>query len=202
MFDAYAEFLASERAAAPRIQRLSEVFRSLTQEHTLTVARDDGVYRHLVMAEPGTKSRSWEVVTWPWALCVRGDMVQDLVFNHLHDMLDFFIARDDLLEDFERWVEKAPQVWSRPFYDRCQFLRDVGERLQNKVDAGMLDETRANHLFNQAAFAGNRAEDAAEWLSRHTMLGQIPLARERLSDGLVMTCLAIRETIRVYQEME
>src|SRR5699024_12293847 len=36
-----------------------------TAQHQLAVLHDEGLYRHLRMAAPGTSMWHWEVVTWP-----------------------------------------------------------------------------------------------------------------------------------------
>lgn len=58
--------------------------------HAMTIERDDGVYRHLIFAQP---ANSWhhrfEIVTWPGALCIRGDM-GTYVFSRVTDMFAFF----------------------------------------------------------------------------------------------------------------
>lgn len=58
--------------------------------HAMEVLHDDGVYRHLIFRKP---ENSWhhrfEIVTWPSALSIRGD-VGTYVFSRVPDMFDFF----------------------------------------------------------------------------------------------------------------
>ena len=79
-------------AVAPKTfqQQIAEKFARDTTEHTLTVLHDDGLYRHLRCAKPGTSIWFFEVVTWPGALVVRGDFGPARVFRRLDDMFAFF----------------------------------------------------------------------------------------------------------------
>lgn len=65
-------------------------FLSDVVSHAMEIIRDDGVYRHLSFQRP---ENSWlhrfEIVTWPGALCIRGD-VGTYVFSRLPDMFAFF----------------------------------------------------------------------------------------------------------------
>lgn len=58
-------------------------------KHELTLLRDDGVHRHLLLKEPGTRNFAFELITWPGCLCFTGDM-GTYVFQRLEDMLEFF----------------------------------------------------------------------------------------------------------------
>lgn len=78
------------------------------QSHAMTVERDDGVYRHLRFQQP---IHAWlhrfDVITWPGALCIRGD-VGTYVFSRVNDMFSFF--RDPgggrLCINDDYWAEK------------------------------------------------------------------------------------------------
>lgn len=62
------------------------------QHHVMTIAHNDGVRRHLAFRD-SRPDRSWlhwfEVVTWPGALCIRGDC-GTYVFSRINDMFKFF----------------------------------------------------------------------------------------------------------------
>lgn len=58
-------------------------------EHQIEIIKDDGVYRHIKFASPGTSAMSFELTTWPGHLCYSGDM-GDFVFFRLNDMFNFF----------------------------------------------------------------------------------------------------------------
>lgn len=95
--------------AAERLRRVHEHFVEATAEHTLTVIKDDGVYRHLRVGKPGTGIWSWSIVTWPGHLAITGDVAEGYVFARVTDMLDFFRSgsRDGRSIDFRYWAEKV-----------------------------------------------------------------------------------------------
>jgi len=82
-------------------------------QHRMQVLRDDGVYRHVRFATPGTVNMSFELVTWPGRLCYAGDM-GTFVFERLADMFQFFRseARPDgrLRINLSYWSEKLEAV--------------------------------------------------------------------------------------------
>lgn len=59
-------------------------------DHKMTIVSDSGLHRHLSFRRP---EHSWlhyfEIVTWPGALCIRGD-VGTYVFSRTQDMFSFF----------------------------------------------------------------------------------------------------------------
>lgn len=57
--------------------------------HQISIIRDDGVYRHIRFATPGTSFWRFDLVTWPGHLVITGD-VQDFHFARLDDMFEFF----------------------------------------------------------------------------------------------------------------
>lgn len=59
--------------------------------HTMTVAHDDGLYRHLRFRSPGPHGwLCWfDLITWPGNLTIRGDM-GTYAFARTDDMLAFF----------------------------------------------------------------------------------------------------------------
>ena len=61
-----------------------------TANHTLDVLHDDGLYRHLRMSTDDSFIWSWEIITWPGRLAIRGDIGRELVFTRVPDMFDFF----------------------------------------------------------------------------------------------------------------
>ena len=55
----------------------------------MEIIRDDGVNRHLRFRKPGTCIYGFDLITWPWKLCVTGDC-GTFVFARLDDMFKFF----------------------------------------------------------------------------------------------------------------
>jgi hypothetical protein len=74
---------------ANREQAVRERFDRETAEHVLTIFRDDGLYRHLRCATPGTWAYGYDIVTWPGYLAIVGD-AGDFVFSRMRDMFEFF----------------------------------------------------------------------------------------------------------------
>lgn len=82
-------------------------FSANTKDHTLTIIRDDGVYRHLLCGKPGTGIWSWAVITWPAHLAVSGDL-GSFIFRRQGDMLNFFTGPVNP----GYWLEKCT-AWDR-----------------------------------------------------------------------------------------
>lgn len=66
-----------------------EQFKGIVKDHSINVLRDDGLYRHMVCAAPGTMMESFQIITWPGYLCIFGDM-GTYVFHRIDDMFGFF----------------------------------------------------------------------------------------------------------------
>lgn len=83
--------------------------------HKMTVIRDNGVDRHITFRSPDGGSPYWfEVLTWPGALCIRGDM-GTYVFSRTADMFEFFRKNNrnvpsDLYINTGYWCEKLQAV--------------------------------------------------------------------------------------------
>jgi hypothetical protein len=58
-------------------------------QHEMTIIRDDGVDRHIKFRNPAESPYWFEILTWPGALCIRGDC-GTYVFSRLTDMFEFF----------------------------------------------------------------------------------------------------------------
>ena len=81
-------------------------FAAETAEHQLTVLHDDGPYRHLRFARPGTGLWSFDLVIWPWHISITGDIGSGYTFSAREDMFDFFSARSEINPHY--WIEKLP----------------------------------------------------------------------------------------------
>ena len=64
-------------------------FLANVKDHQMTILADDGIYRHIRFAQPGTRNRQFDLVTWPGYLSYSGDM-GDYTFSRLRDMFQFF----------------------------------------------------------------------------------------------------------------
>lgn len=91
------------------IAKARERFTRDTAEHQMTVAQDNGLYRHLRFNAPGTYIYGFDLITWPGFLCICGD-IQTHVFSRTADMFTFFGDGESINPDY--WGEKlqAPEV--------------------------------------------------------------------------------------------
>lgn len=113
-------------------------FRGDVAKHQLRVLRDDGVYRHIRLAKPGSINMSFELVTWPGSLCFTGDM-GTFVFERLEDMFQFFRSDkpvdDPIRINLGYWSEKLVAVdghrtgGSAKEWSEEKFRRGVREQL-------------------------------------------------------------------------
>lgn len=91
-------------------QKVAERFARDTVKHQLTIRHDDGLYRHLYAADRSHGFHWFEIVTWPGALAVRGDMGA-FTFSRNPDMLDFFRRSAwQGAPNLQYWAEKADAV--------------------------------------------------------------------------------------------
>lgn len=71
-----------------------EQFLRDVRHHQMRVVRNDGLYRHLRFANPSTCNQWFELLTWPGALAMSGDMGSWLfrreLFRREQDMFGFF----------------------------------------------------------------------------------------------------------------
>lgn len=89
-----------------------EQFLKDVAKHEMTILKDDGVYRHIRMKQPGSWNMWFEVVTWPGFLAYTGDMGA-FTFTRLEDMFQFFRADrepDRLGINPDYWSEKLEAV--------------------------------------------------------------------------------------------
>lgn len=109
-----------------------KLFRVDTARHQMTVLRDDGLYRHLRFGnERGVGEYWFELVTWPGALTISGDM-GGYTFRRVEDMFTFFRGS-------RHYSGINPGYWSEKLdggrvvakeYDEDHFARLVAEDLK------------------------------------------------------------------------
>lgn len=139
--------------------KLWQDFVSQTEEHQLTVLREDGLYRHMRMSAPGTSMWSWTVNTFPGYLTVVGDIADGYTFSRIEDMLNFFelgarswnyYADGAPCIDFRYWAEKLSGGRSSNMrvYSQKSFLASVTDIMEQDEDLGleMENEIRAEAL--------------------------------------------------------
>lgn len=112
----------------------AERFNHDTREHVMSVLHDDGLYRHLRFAKPGTGIYAFEVVTWPGCLAYRGDMGNSWVFMREVDMVPWFRSGPDINPGY--WLQKVQDGRERAKeYDEAvlaRHLRDAAADLDDE----------------------------------------------------------------------
>ncbi|VVE07365.1 hypothetical protein [Pandoraea sputorum] len=128
--------------------------------HKMTVIRDDGVDRHITFRNADGGSPYWfEVLTWPGALCIRGDM-GTYVFSRLTDMFEFFRTDDrgdpsKLYINRSYWCEKLQAVdcdgWGKGAakrFDAATFERNVKDVFDTYFDGSSISAERRTELWD------------------------------------------------------
>ncbi len=153
-------------------------FRGATRNHQLTVLHDDGLYRHLRMAEPGTGIWSWNVVTWPWHLYVGGDIGSGFVWSREEDMLRFM----DTANYGDYHSDGSPHLqadyWSEKLDIACRdrarryspelFTKRVREAIADGLLGGWIARQESKELREELTWVDPHDEvSAREWLSSH-----------------------------------
>lgn len=87
----------------------TERFMRDVKDHTISILRDDGIYRHIRFRRPDTITMGFDLVTWPGVLCYTGDM-GTYVFSRLPDMFEFF--RVDWENAKDSHLPINPGYWS------------------------------------------------------------------------------------------
>lgn len=125
--------------------------------HTMTVIRDEGMYRHLRFKAPETMSMHFDVITWPNYLCYTGDM-GTYVFRRLTNMFVFFRRESkEYPIDKRYWAEKVEAAdKSDGIKEFCFdiFKKNIldwiaSHKTETTPDENASDEVRLSH---QAAF--------------------------------------------------
>ena len=70
-------------------------FFDVVKDHKLTIIRSSENSRHLEFRKPGTGCYGFDIITWPWHLCITGYWGAFL-FRRLEDMFDFFRMNDQI----------------------------------------------------------------------------------------------------------
>jgi hypothetical protein len=109
-------------------------------EHTVTVLREDGLYRHLRCRRDDSYTYGFDIVTWPGYLAYTGDM-GTYVFSRLPDMFGFFRARQQAVIDRGYLAEKAVAV------DKPDGLRAYSEDLFRAAVKGDYDSFLVSHTL-------------------------------------------------------
>jgi len=147
---------------------VGEVFARDVAEHTLTVLHEDGLYRHLRFAKPGTGINHFDIVTWPGHLSLGGDR-EGYVFARVNDMFEFFRAASGWNMNSINpgyWAEKLTTRVKVKTYDEALFRKLVGEYVGDAEEAYPGLTSYASTELKDADYDGllTFEESAREWL--------------------------------------
>lgn len=119
------------RAAAARMAGdIATAFTEDTRQHILTVAHDEGLYRHLHFARPETSSYFFELVTWPGMLTIHAAVGTYTFTRHL-DMLTFFRGGPP---NPSYWAEKVQRPTQTKEYSERRFRATIDEWVADRQD--------------------------------------------------------------------
>jgi hypothetical protein len=96
--------------------------------HEMEVIRDDGIYRHLHFAKPGTMYMHFDLITWPGYLCYTGDM-GTYVFTRVRDMFTFFRRDGDEGADLFRWIDRRYWAEKVEAADKADGIKEFSEEI-------------------------------------------------------------------------
>ena len=96
-----------------------------TKSHHMTILQDDGVYRHIRMANPKNSSYAFNVTTIPGYLIFTGD-TGSYVFSRLYDMFEFHRIK---------WDWETPSIDYRYWSEKCEASAKHGGTKEFDEDA-------------------------------------------------------------------
>lgn len=121
-----------------------DMFLEDVEQHTMTVLRDDGVFRHIRFKSQDSGTYWFDLITWPGTLCIDGDC-GTYVFRRLNDMFQFFRTDRELAKD--ETLAISPGYW--------------GEKLESIATHGKFKE------FSGKKFCEHVEEAFDEWVTDH-----------------------------------
>jgi hypothetical protein len=121
-----------------KLAAMAKRFAGDTANHQMTVALDQGLYRHLKFRNPNHSWHYWfDLITVPGALIFQGDG-DSFVFRRLEDMFEFFrTANDTGRPNLGYWAEKLTNAG--------------GERSVMVYDQDLLDQQVREAIADRAA---------------------------------------------------
>lgn len=133
-----------------------------TAEHKMTILHEDGLYRHLRFKKPKTGMYWFDIITWPGALAIRGDM-GNYVFARLDDMFEFF--RGHAVNE-QYWAEKMiagpdPMEYDIKRLSRLvmEYVKETDEVENEEERERLMDAVKQEILFDERAeYSENEAQ--------------------------------------------
>lgn len=92
-------------------EEILKCFKRDTKEHSMTVYRNNGLYRHLGFSRNYSSTYHFDLVTWPGFLAITGDM-GEYVFSRCPDMFSFFrMSENDFNKRRDGELSINPRYW-------------------------------------------------------------------------------------------
>lgn len=160
---------------ASRGAEVRTTFEKDTAKHTMTVLRDDGLYRHLRFKSPASAIYHFDLVSWPGHLAITGD-AGDFLFARTADMFSFFEVAPQINPDY--WSEKlvAPagrrgvREFSRIAYEQSvrswaaeQSPEVAKAAIEELITGDVHSEHQAQEMLRDFRLEGTEIHDAWEW---------------------------------------
>lgn len=141
-----------------------------TAFHLLEIIRDDGLYRHLRMKQPGTSCYYFDIITWPGYLTVTGDM-GTWTFSRIADMFNFF-GRWDGEINIGYWSEKleagagcsARELLAKDF-DEDEFCESLKEYFSEYLEGNEAHDSGGDDEWNDDGISDSDKRNIREIVS-------------------------------------
>jgi hypothetical protein len=143
---------------------MAERFKRDTADHVMTVAHDDGLYRHLKFRNPKHSWNYWfDLITVPGALIFQG-AGQSFVFRRTEDMFAFFRGSAwKGAPNYSYWAEELTDGGrdSVMRYSEDLFVREVKERFVEDIRDGSVPPGTSKALLEHFEWVDHSFEQNA-----------------------------------------
>jgi len=144
-------------ATLTKIDPIAERFARETAEHQMTIAHDDGLYRHLKFRGAKDWAYWFDLITVPGALIFRGDG-ESFVFAREKDMFGFFRSNPD------RATHRiSPDYWSEKLTSDRNSVKTHSEDRVNQYANDILTESAEQWPGITDAWANHAGEDNLDY---------------------------------------
>lgn len=124
------------------------------KEHKMRIVKDDGLYRHIRFNKSNDSCHLFDLITWPYHLCITGDM-GTYTFSRIEDMFDFFGSWDSkskYIINPSYWSEKVLSE-SRfgsgvSVYSEASFKRIVTDIFHDHIDCNNENKHTEHVIWN------------------------------------------------------